>query len=624
MKFRSYNQELLIAQGLLANLFNDIVIDRREHGLNRDYSKAIDLNEIVQKKIEVPCIFGDKSIILRSLENESGAIKLPLFILESKNISSDINRQADLYVDVFYQEDESFSKLPIDHPLYRPYNLNKRRGLPITINYDLILVAKYKEDLDQMMTNWMVHMRPDVYVKWWHPRNKTAPLESEILWNQSINIENNADYEPTKQFQWQASTSFMFKTWIFPGLNSADSMNDVPLVKYVNFYNLFNSEKTNYSTETDDESGNVRYPVVGDIYNNGGMFTVEPNQPFEEAIENVETPGIIDDLTMTGDVNSLDTFPKFNIWQDYVIHDPIMNECIGFKFVYFKNGYPMSSFLASPPSGDFLLQHFYSERPKNLFDVDSIGYNNPIISAEFGTTFTDPMIPEYNYDIKNKILTISGINDNERYKALVKSEISSTSGMTQIISLKNTMDNYPIELTWSRVLNKNFNLLPSKSKNVLVNANVWNYPEDNENEFVKFNIEIKTKQQKLKELYEKVNEFWYQLDITETNAEKGIYQLTCEDELFYSLTDMLETNRDGLTTFMEKVKLETDSGDYTVILNNFLYFVLFDSDESSDIYDWGLIDMPKFTTYTNPIFNVTIPQANLVYGISVNSCLEFH
>ena len=35
----------------------------------------------MQKEIEIPCIFGDRNIILKSLENERGAIKLPLYIL---------------------------------------------------------------------------------------------------------------------------------------------------------------------------------------------------------------------------------------------------------------------------------------------------------------------------------------------------------------------------------------------------------------------------------------------------------------------------------------------------------------------------------------------------------------
>lgn len=128
MKFRSYNSELLISQALITNVFNDIIIDRRAHGVNRgDYSTPIDLSTIVQKKIEVPCIVGDRDIILRSLENESGALKLPLFILQIKSIKVDNNRQSDLFADVYYQVDSQFSKLSPEHHLYQPYNLSKRR-----------------------------------------------------------------------------------------------------------------------------------------------------------------------------------------------------------------------------------------------------------------------------------------------------------------------------------------------------------------------------------------------------------------------------------------------------------------------------------------------------------------
>lgn len=171
-------------------------------------------------------------------------------------ISSDPVRNADLHVDVFYQPDISFTKLDPSSKLYRPYNLNKRRGLPITIDYSLTLVTKYREDLDQMCTNWMVHWRPDVYVRWWHPRNKTYPLESEVLWKQNISIENNNDYDPTKRFQWQATTQFTFKTWVFPGLNDEEAFSNDPnedLIEYFNYYPL-----ASY-----DEDGNLNPPEDG-------------------------------------------------------------------------------------------------------------------------------------------------------------------------------------------------------------------------------------------------------------------------------------------------------------------------------------------------------------------------
>ena len=52
MKYRSFNEELLIATALLINIFNDIIIDRRKHGLKRDFSKPVSLKEVAQQKIE--------------------------------------------------------------------------------------------------------------------------------------------------------------------------------------------------------------------------------------------------------------------------------------------------------------------------------------------------------------------------------------------------------------------------------------------------------------------------------------------------------------------------------------------------------------------------------------------
>ena len=47
-----------------------------------DYSTPIDLNSVVQKRIEVPCIAGDRDIILRSLENESRCVNVTVIYFE--------------------------------------------------------------------------------------------------------------------------------------------------------------------------------------------------------------------------------------------------------------------------------------------------------------------------------------------------------------------------------------------------------------------------------------------------------------------------------------------------------------------------------------------------------------
>ena len=108
---------------------NDIEIDRRKHGIDRDYSKGVRIIDIVQKKFEVPCIFGDRGIILKSLENYSGNIQLPLYILSTGSIKSDPARNADLHVDIFYQQDSQFYKLDPSDPHYKKYESNKKRPL---------------------------------------------------------------------------------------------------------------------------------------------------------------------------------------------------------------------------------------------------------------------------------------------------------------------------------------------------------------------------------------------------------------------------------------------------------------------------------------------------------------
>lgn len=509
-----------------------------------------------------------------------------------------------------------------------------------------------------MCTNWMVHMRPDIYVKWWHPRNKTAPLESEIVWNQNINIESNANYDITKRFQWEASTSFSFKTWVFPGLNSIEDQSDSDtegIIKYFNIYPLAKYDMQN--GEEYLESGIDGYPVLGDLYQreNAGFFVVENTQEFYNAgddpkgiqagkyvINNVTmTPStvfydpitgnlrpnenMIKDLTLIGDLptnEALNTsYPKFEIWQDYVIPDPIMSETFGFKIVYFKNGFPISAFTAQNPSGDFLFQQFYSEEPRYLPFNENHEYNSPIISAQFGISYTDAIIPEYYYDAKNKVLKICGIENNARYNVKIQSEISSISGITQSIQLNNKYPAVPIKLQWKRSVNDQFDIIKEYKISNLKNVNIWNYPKDSKEEFVRFQLQSKLYRKKLKQLKRITLSTWDYLDLQQLESDSGVryFKLVSDNPLFYNLNEEFEINNEALTIFTEKKKCKCERKTYTLLINNYLYFVLY----KDQIYDWGVISLPKFMLYRNPIFNVTIPGGDLVYGISVETNLRF-
>jgi hypothetical protein len=592
-----------------------------------------------------------------------------------------MNRQCDIHVDVFYQQDKSFSELPKSHPLYRPYNLNKRRGLPITIDYELTLVAKYREDLDQMCTNWMVHMRPDIYVKWWHPRNKTVPLESEILWGQSINMDSNTEYDPTKRFQWKATTSFTFKTWVFPGLNDVEAVKedyrdneDDPygLIKYFNYYPLATYPGMG-GYGFDENNGTVQYPVYGDIWEreNAGFYAAETGQDFYNdgsdpeginkghyIINNVETspsavwydeetgtllPGqsAIKDLNLVGDpppnlqhAGNL-SVPDFKIWQDYIITDPLASPQIMFKYVYFTGGYPAEAKNASPPSGDFLFDKFTSETHK-IPNAPANGYTDIIEDTPFGVSAKDSVAPEYSYDVKNKVLTIVGSNTIKTktgkiaktqpfYHTEIKSQISSVSGITETILIENTNKDNPMKFEIVRACDKNFELVHPDFQDNFIGINPWRMPgtDTSRDQYYQLMLELTPHTDILRELKSFTLTCWDSLSLDQIKNKNNMYRLNSSNPSWYKLKDLLQgySFQKRLDTLTEQKTWEENGITYTLLVNDCFYFVLTDDESTDGIYDWGVVDMPKFAPYSYPVFNGTYPGGTLVYGFGCDSYL---
>ena len=89
----------------------------------------------------------------------------------------------------------------------------------------------------------------------------------------------------------------------------------------------------------------------------------------------------------------------------------------------------------TPPSGDFLFQHFYSENFKHL--NPSAGYCPELYEEEFGMCYTESMPVCYNYDVYSKDFTAKGICRNDRYNITIQSTMNSISGYTQMIQVEN-------------------------------------------------------------------------------------------------------------------------------------------------------------------------------------------
>jgi hypothetical protein len=224
MKFRSYNGEIRTATAQTLDVFNDITIDRRN------------VNG-VQKLIHVPCVYGNRSRILKSLENKNKTLKIPLMVITKQSITRDTMRVADTNNGLLFQIGASDG-----------YDVLKNRPQPMNIDFELSIITKYEDDMDQIISNFIPMMSPDVYVVWPNPKQIGKNLKSQLVWDGSINYESPTDVAETDPYRVIVTTNLTYKTWIFPGLER--DLDDGPLIHKINFCpNLLSIGDGNYGLD---------------------------------------------------------------------------------------------------------------------------------------------------------------------------------------------------------------------------------------------------------------------------------------------------------------------------------------------------------------------------------------
>ena len=223
MKTRSYNSEIRQATAQVLDVFNNIVIDRRNQSG-------------VQKLIHVPCVYGNRSRILKSMENADKTLKPPLIVITKGSLTRDTLRVADTNNGLLFQSGVG------------DYDVLKNRPNPMNIEFELSIVTKYEDDMDQIISNFIPMLTPDLYVVWPNPKQIGKNLKSQVVWDGSINYEYPTDIGETDPYRIIVTTNFTYKTWIFPGLGQ--DPDDGPLIHKINFCpNLLSIGDGNYGLD---------------------------------------------------------------------------------------------------------------------------------------------------------------------------------------------------------------------------------------------------------------------------------------------------------------------------------------------------------------------------------------
>lgn len=198
MEFQSYNAELAIANLLFKNIFSNIRIGRTN-----------DAGE--EKQILVQCVLGQRSRILKSLQNPErrGNYKVPMIVINRTGYSRNGERLNNLHNEVKY-ELASY---------YRKYNL--LTPIPVDINYDVTIIAKYPADVDKIASNFMVFFNSDIYVSCEHPKYEGVKLNNQVIMSDSVSEEHPDELDSGTDDLITSTFQFTFKTYLFGGTTKA-------------------------------------------------------------------------------------------------------------------------------------------------------------------------------------------------------------------------------------------------------------------------------------------------------------------------------------------------------------------------------------------------------------------
>lgn len=198
MQFISYNAELGIANLLFQRLFNNIKIERTDKNGQTSW-------------LRIPCVFGQRSRILKSFENRDrqSMYKLPLIVINRTGYSRQGDRLNNLHNEVKY---EITSK---------NRNLQYLTPVPIDISYDVSVIAKYQADIDKIASNFMVFFNSNVWVSQEHPKFEGVKLHNEIIMSDSVSEEHPDEFDGSQDDIVTSTFQFTFKTYLFGGTKQA-------------------------------------------------------------------------------------------------------------------------------------------------------------------------------------------------------------------------------------------------------------------------------------------------------------------------------------------------------------------------------------------------------------------
>lgn len=166
-----------------------------------------------KEKINVRYVFGPKQRVLYDIVNQAKNITLPVISMEQTNIKRDSSRiqfKDQKITRSNINDNNSIARIPTP--------------VPVTMDINVSIVANYKEDIDQIVSNFIPWCNPYFIISWKVPEefgmDFIDELRTEVTWGGVVDFENPTNIDHSEKYKLVGNTTFNIKGWLFPALET--------------------------------------------------------------------------------------------------------------------------------------------------------------------------------------------------------------------------------------------------------------------------------------------------------------------------------------------------------------------------------------------------------------------
>lgn len=194
----SYHKEQSDLLMLFTSAFDDAFVNRFDFNSNTPVSR-----------VDVRYVHGPKQRVIQDIVSKDKSLTLPVVTIEQTGLARDASR-------VMHKNQIIY------RPLVNNNNAQARipTPIPVTMDVKVSILAKYKEDIDQISQNFATQCNPYIVVSWKIPTvfglNYIDEVRVQIEWSGSISYSTPSTLSKDDKYRISGDTTFTIKGWLFP------------------------------------------------------------------------------------------------------------------------------------------------------------------------------------------------------------------------------------------------------------------------------------------------------------------------------------------------------------------------------------------------------------------------